>query len=79
MTSEIVTGFVRANPLPATQLPEVIRTVAAAMANPQDGGPPQAETPKPAVPIRKSVTPDYIVCLEDGKQLKTRSGSADPH
>jgi predicted transcriptional regulator len=71
LASEIITAYVSANPVPAAQLPDVIRTVAAALANLGRTAEPQnAEPPQPAVPIRKSVTPDHIVCLEDGKKLK---------
>ena len=53
------------------QLPELIRTVAAALANLDSAVEPQnAEPLKPAVAVRKSITPDYIVCLEDGRKLK---------
>jgi len=71
MTAEIVAAFLAANSVQATQLPELIRSVFTAL-NSLDGRPeePVAEPLKPAVPIRKSVTRDYIVCLEDGKKLK---------
>jgi predicted transcriptional regulator len=71
MTAEIVAAFLAANSVQATQLPELIRSVFTAL-NSLDGSPeePAAEPLKPAVPIRKSVTRDYIVCLEDGKKLK---------
>ena len=71
LTSEIVIAYVSNNPVPATQLPELIRSVVAALAN-LDGAvaPENAEPLKPAVSIRKSITPDYIVCLEDGRKLK---------
>ena len=71
MTAEVVAAYVGNNSLSATQLPEVINTVygtfnrvngATALAN----GQPQ----KAAIPVRRSITPDYIVCLEDGKKLK---------
>ena len=71
LTSEIITAYVGNNPLPATQLPELIRSIVAALANLDSAVEPQnAEPLKPAVAIRKSVTPDYIVCLEDGRKLK---------
>lgn len=59
------------NPIPATQLPELILSVVAALAD-LDGAvaPQNAEPLKQAVSIRKSVTPDYIVCLEDSRKLK---------
>ncbi|MCP1203830.1 MucR family transcriptional regulator [Acetobacter oryzoeni] len=69
LTTRIVTAYVRTNTLPADALPCLIATVFQAL-----GGPGQAmtETPDlvPAVPVKKSVFPDYIVCLEDGKKLK---------
>jgi predicted transcriptional regulator len=71
MTADIVSAYVSKNVLPATQIPEVISTVFSSLAG-LGGAPrePQAEPQKPAVPIKKSVTPEYIVCLEDGKKLK---------
>jgi predicted transcriptional regulator len=55
----------------AAQLPDVIRSVVDALAS-LDGQAeaPKAEALKPAVSIRKSITPDYLICLEDGKKLK---------
>ena len=71
MAVDIVTAYLSNNPLPAATIPDLIATVHGALAN---IGRPSEETPqtsrKPAVAVRKSVTPDYIVCLEDGKQLK---------
>ena len=69
MTSEVTAAYVSNNSLGAAQLPEVIRTVHASLASLQSAGA-SAEPPTPAVPIKKSITPDYIVCLEDGKKLK---------
>src|SRR5512132_819319 len=71
MTAEIVAAFLAANTMQATQLPELIRNVFTALKS-LDGQAEEApaEPLKPAVPIRKSVTRDYIVCLEDGKKLK---------
>lgn len=71
MTSEIVSAYVGHNALPADQVPNVIRTVYGALS--RVGGEAEVEEAKPqkpAVPVRRSVTPDYIVCLEDGKKLK---------
>lgn len=71
MTTDIVSAYVSKNALPAAQIPEVINTVYASLTGlsgtPREA---QAEPQKPAVPIKKSVTPEYIVCLEDGKKLK---------
>ncbi len=71
MTAEIVAAYVGNNSLSADQVPEIVRTVGAALRQ-IDQGENGAEkaTGKPAVPIRRSVTPDYIICLEDGRKLK---------
>ena len=70
LTAEITAGYLRGNTLPATGIPEVISLVYDALR--QLGQPvvPETEPQRPAVPIRKSVTAEYIVCLEDGKKLK---------
>ncbi len=71
MTTEVVAAYLGNNSVPATQISEVISTVHEALKGLSDGaGEPEPEPLKPAVPIKKSVTPEYIVCLEDGKQLK---------
>jgi len=70
LTGEITAAYLRGNPLPAADIPGVISTVFGSLL--QLGRPePQEEEPqRPAVPIRKSVTAEYIVCLEDGRKLK---------
>ncbi len=68
LTARIVSSHAANNAVPADALPAAIRAVYDTLATIGDAPPPvQAQ---PAVPIRKSVFPDYIVCLEDGKQLK---------
>ena len=71
LAAEIVAAYVSANEVSAAQLPNVIRSVVDALAS-LDGQAeaPKAEALKPAVSIRKSITPDYLICLEDGKKLK---------
>ena len=71
LAAEIVAAYVSANSVSAAQLPDVIRSVVDALAS-LDGQAeaPKAEALKPAVSIRKSVMPDYLICLEDGKKLK---------
>lgn len=71
LVADIVSAYVGKNPLPATQISDVIHSVFSSLTT-LEGGPPEvrSEAPKPVVPIKKSVTPDYIVCLEDGKKLK---------
>ena len=71
MTTEVVAAYLGNNSVPAGQISEVISTVHGALKNLSAGtGEPEPEPLRPAVPIKKSVTPEYIVCLEDGKQLK---------
>ena len=71
MTAEIVSAYVGQNTLPMQQLPEVINSVYLTLTGLQ-GAPVEMplEPARPAVPIKKSVTPEYIICLEDGKKLK---------
>lgn len=73
MTADIVAAYVANNAVPASELPSLITTVHAAMAAASSGSvaEPEPEALKPAVPIRKSVTPDAIICLEDGKSFKS--------
>ena len=71
MTAEVVSAYASNNLLAPTQLSEVINTVFTTFAGlEKTGGGDKIESLKPAVAIRKSVTPEYIVCLEDGKKLK---------
>ena len=71
MAVQIVAAYVGNNPVAADEVPEVINTVYNSLRSLDHfGGERGAEPPKPAVSIRQSVTPDYIVCLEDGKKLK---------
>jgi predicted transcriptional regulator len=65
--AEIVSAYVSNNSVPTNQLPDLITSVHDSLANLGEKPP---ETLKPAVPIKQSVKPDYIVCLEDGKKLK---------
>ncbi len=71
MTADVVSAYVRNNTLATGQLAEVIHAVYNSLRglDAQVAEPP-AEPLKPAVPIRKSIMPDYLVCLEDGKKLK---------
>ncbi len=72
MTVEIVAAYVSGNELPSNDLPNLIATVFASLRNTQDGAPILASKELvPAVPTKKSVFPDHIVCLEDGKRFKS--------
>lgn len=71
MTADVVAAYVSNNTLPTAQLAEVINAVYGSLRSLEgQSTEPQPEPLKPAVPIRKSVTADYLVCLEDGKKLK---------
>jgi predicted transcriptional regulator len=70
MTAEVVAAYVRNNPLPAAELSSIINTVHGSLAAIDGGGALSAEPLRPAVSVRRSVQPDHIVCLEDGKKLK---------
>ncbi len=69
LTTEIVSAHVSNNTLAVNDLPQLIQDVYATLANVGDGAG-LSEKPQPAVSVKKSVTPDYIICLEDGKKLK---------
>jgi predicted transcriptional regulator len=72
LTAEIVSAYVSNNTTAASELPALIGQVHAALARVAEGQPPAATAPaKPAVPIKKSLTAEYIVCLEDGKKFKS--------
>ncbi|MXQ10271.1 MucR family transcriptional regulator [Microvirga makkahensis] len=72
LCAEIVSAYVSHNSVPAADLPVLLTSVHAALAKTAQG---QHEEPKvelvPAVPVRKSITPDAIICLEDGKSFKS--------
>ena len=70
-TTSIVAAYLGNNHVATSEIPPLIRTIHEALATlGQPAEPEAAAKPVPAVPIRKSVTPDYLVCLEDGKKLK---------
>jgi len=71
LASSIVAAYISNNPVPAGELPGLIRDVHRTLAGLAGGGRNEATTTqKPAVPIKKSITPSHIICLEDGKKLK---------
>jgi predicted transcriptional regulator len=70
LTTEIVAAHVSNNTVSVGDLPQLINQVYSSLANIGAVPPAPAERPQPAVPVKKSVYPDYIVCLEDGKKLK---------
>ncbi|MDP3736253.1 MAG: MucR family transcriptional regulator [Hyphomonadaceae bacterium] len=72
MVSDIVSAYVSHNPVPVAELPRLIEKVHSTLSEIETSGTtePKPEL-KPAVPIRKSVSDDHIVCLEDGKKFKS--------
>ncbi len=71
LATEIVAAYVSNNPIPVSEVPAMIKSVHSTLGG--LGGGTQGETSsaqKPAIPVKRSVNPDYIVCLEDGKKLK---------
>jgi len=72
LTADIVSAYVSNNPVASSDLPTLISDVFAALQRTEvDNAEPEPEPAKPAVPIKKSIHPDYIVCLEDGKKFKS--------
>ena len=70
LTTDIVASHVSNNTVAITDLPQLIQQVYSALANVGLTAAPELSRPQPAVPIKKSITPDYLFCLEDGKKLK---------
>lgn len=74
LTADIVTAYVGKNPVALNQMPELIRTIYGSLGSltrpAGNTATPNTEAGKPFVPVKKSITPEYIVCLEDGKKLK---------
>ena len=72
MTAEIVSAYVGHNTIAPEELPGLIHKVFAALTGASNGSAVQIQSQsEPAVPIRKSITPDYLICLEDGKKFKS--------
>jgi predicted transcriptional regulator len=73
LASQIVAAYVGRNTVEQAELPKLISTVHQALEQAANGGAPKDETPdiKPAVNVKKSITPDYLICLEDGKKFKS--------
>jgi predicted transcriptional regulator len=71
--ADIVAAFVSNNTVATADLPGLIGSVHTALLSASSGGaqPSEPEKLTPAVPVKKSITPDYIVCLEDGKKFKS--------
>jgi predicted transcriptional regulator len=72
LAADIVSAYVSNNSVPSADLPMLLNTIYTALTQTAQGQSrePQAER-VPAVPVKKSITPDYIVCLDDGKKFKS--------
>jgi predicted transcriptional regulator len=71
-TADIVSAYVSNNTVPAAEIPALINQVHSALMRVSRGhGDMPAEPLKPAISVKKSITPDHIVCLEDGKKFKS--------
>lgn len=70
IAADIVSAYVSNNPLPIGELPKLIGDTYAALQGIGTPVPPTAVKQEPAVSPRKSVTPDFIICLEDGKKVQ---------
>ena len=72
MTADIVSAYVGNNSVSADALPTLIASIHAALSG-VSAGPvePEPEPKEPAVPIRKSINPDFLICLEDGRKFKS--------
>ena len=72
LTASIVSAYVSNNPTSAGEIPALINQIHAALVRVAGGSAEAALEPaKPAVPVKKSITPDYLVCLEDGNRFKS--------
>ncbi len=72
MTADIVSAYVGNNSVSATDLPALIANIHAALSQVTGGVVEVEPEPKePAVPVRKSISPDFLICLEDGRKFKS--------
>ncbi len=72
LAADIVSAYVSNNSVPSSELPALINEVHNALLRVTSGAAPVVvETLKPAVPAKKSITNDFIICLEDGKKFKS--------
>ena len=72
LTADIVSAYVSNNTVPAGDIPALINQIHSALMQVSTGrGDSPSEPLKPAIPVKRSINPDYIVCLEDGKKFKS--------
>jgi predicted transcriptional regulator len=72
MTADIVSAYVGNNMVPAVELPFLIHSIHSALSNVTNGAEVIEAAPKePAVPVKRSITPGFLICLEDGRKFKS--------
>lgn len=72
LTSDVVSAYISNNAIPVVSLPGLIAEIHASLSKlGQESAAPATEAPKPAISVKKSVTDDYLICLEDGKKFKS--------
>ncbi len=72
MTADIVSAYVGNNSVSAADLPTLIQSIHRALSGVTTAAEPVEAAPKePAVPVKRSITPDHLVCLEDGRKFKS--------
>ncbi len=73
LVADVVAAYVGANKIEKTELPGLVQSVHQAFANLANGTTtaPEPAPLNPAVPVKKSITPEYLICLEDGKKFKS--------
>ncbi|RWM12875.1 MAG: transcriptional regulator [Mesorhizobium sp.] len=79
LTADIVSAYVSTNPVPVTSLPELISSVNSSLSKIGQPTEPEKAAQAPAVNPKRSVFPDYIICLEDGKKFKSLKRHLDVH
>ncbi|MGH1375879.1 MAG: MucR family transcriptional regulator [Alphaproteobacteria bacterium] len=70
LTTKVVSSYVSNNTVSVDDIPVIIEKVHTALSNVGNEEASAANRPQPAVPIKRSITPDHLICLEDGKKLK---------
>lgn len=79
LTADIVSAYVSKNPVPVASLPELISSVNSSLSKIGEQTEPDKRAQAPAVNPKRSVFPDYIICLEDGKKFKSLKRHLDVH
>ncbi|ESY85455.1 MULTISPECIES: MucR family transcriptional regulator [unclassified Mesorhizobium] len=79
LTADIVSAYVSNNPVPVASLPDLIASVNSSLVRVGQPGEPEKPTQEPAVNPKRSVFPDYIICLEDGKKFKSLKRHLNVH